>query len=192
MGKSVKGTQTEKNLLTSFAGEGQARNRYTFFASVAKKAGLEQIASIFEETANQEKEHAERMFKYLEGGMVEIQAMYPAGVISTTTDNLKESAANEHDEWYVEYPKFADVAEAEGFPEIAAMYRNICISEKGHEERYLKLLKNLEDGKVFKKDGKTTWQCRNCGFIIEGESAPDVCPACLHAQAYFEVMKTNF
>jgi rubrerythrin len=191
MGKSVKGTQTEKNLLVTFAGEGQARNRYTYYASVAKKEGYEQIAAIFEETANQEKEHAKRMFKYLEGGMVEMTGTYPAGVISTTTDNLKEAAAGEHGEWYLDYPKFADIAQEEGFPEIAAMYRNISKAEKGHEERYLKLLKNIEEGKVFKKDEVTTWQCRNCGYIHEGDEAPKVCPACLHPQAHFEVMKTN-
>ncbi len=192
MGKSVKGTRTEKNLLTSFAGESQARNRYTYFASVAKKEGYEQIAAIFEETANQEKEHAKRMFKYLEGGMVEITATYPAGVISTTMDNLKEAAAGEHEEWYLDYPKFADIAEEEGFKDIAAMYRNIAKAEKGHEERYLKLLKNIEEGKVFKKDESTAWQCRNCGYIHEGDTAPEMCPACLHPQAHFEVMKTNY
>ncbi len=191
MKKSVKGTQTEKNLLTSFAGESQARMRYTYFASKAKKEGYEQIAAIFEETANQEKEHAERMFKYLEGGMVEITASYPAGVISTTADNLKEAAAGEHEEWYLDYPKFADMAQEEGFLEIAAMYRNIAKAEKGHEERYLKLLKNLEENKVFSKEEPTTWQCRNCGYIQEGKDAPNTCPACLHPQAYFEVMKTN-
>ena len=191
MGKSVKGTQTEKNLLTSFAGESQARNRYTYFASVAKKEGYEQISAIFTETADQEKEHAKRMFKYLEGGMVEIMATYPAGIISTTMDNLKEAAAGEHEEWYLDYPKFADDADKEGFPEIAIMYRNIAKAEKGHEKRYLALLKNLEEGKVFKKDEKVDWQCRNCGFIQESKTAPDICAACLHPQAYFEVMKTN-
>ena len=192
MEKSVKGTQTEKNLLTSFAGESQARNRYTYFASVAKKEGYEQISAIFTETADQEKEHAKRMFKYLEGGMVEITAMYPAGIISTTANNLKEAAAGEHDEWHNEYPKFADIADEEGFPEIAAMYRNISKAEKGHEERYIKLLKNIEEGKVFKKDEKVDWQCRNCGYIHhESENAPETCPACLHPQAHFEVMKTN-
>ncbi len=189
--KSVKGTQTEKNLLTSFAGESQARNRYTYFASVAKKEGYEQIAAIFEETANQEKEHAKRMFKYLEGGMVEITASYPAGVIGTTADNLRAAAAGENEEWSKDYPHFAQVAREEGFTEIAAMYENISIAEKGHEERYLAFLKNIEEGTTFKKAGKTVWQCRNCGFIYEGEAAPQVCPACLHPQSYFEVMKTN-
>lgn len=189
--KSVKGTKTEKNLLTSFAGESQARNRYTYFASVAKKEGYEQIAAIFEETANQEKEHAKRMFKYLEGGMVEITASYPAGVIGTTADNLRAAAAGENEEWSKDYPHFAQVAREEGFPDIAAMYENICNAEKGHEERYLAFLKNIEEGTTFKKAGKTAWQCRNCGFIYEGEAAPKVCPACLHPQSYFEVMKTN-
>ena len=189
--KSVKGTQTEKNLLTSFAGESQARMRYTYFASAAKKEGYEQIAAIFEETANQEKEHAKRMFKYLEGGMVEITASYPAGVIGTTADNLRAAAAGENEEWTQDYPHFADVAAQEGFPEIAAMYRNIAIAEKGHEERYLAFLANIENGTVFKKDETTVWQCRNCGFIMEGLEAPKVCPACLHPQAHFEVKKTN-
>jgi rubrerythrin len=192
MGKSVKGTQTEKNLLTSFAGESQARNRYTYFASVAKKEGYEQIAAIFEETANQEKEHAKRMFKYLEGGIVEITASYPAGVIATTKDNLIAAAAGEHQEWTADYPKFGEIAQAEGFPEIAAMYRNIVNAEKGHEERYLTLLKNIENGTVFLKEETTVWQCRNCGFIHESKDAPKVCPACLHGQEYFEVKKTNY
>ena len=169
MAKSVKGTQTEKNLLTSFAGESQARMRYTYFASVAKKEGYEQIAAIFTETADQEKEHAKRMFKYLEGGMVEITASYPAGVISTTLDNLKEAAY-----------------------EIAAMYRNISIAEKGHEERYLAFVNNIENATVFAKEGEVVWQCRNCGFIFTGKEAPEVCPACLHPQAYFEVKKENY
>ncbi len=192
MEKSIKGTRTEKNLLTSFAGESQARNRYTYFASVAKKEGYEQIAAIFEETANQEKEHAKRMFKYLEGGMVEITASYPAGVIATTKDNLTEAAAGEHEEWYLDYPKFADIADEEGFPEIAVMYRMISIAEKGHEERYLALLKNLEENKVFSREEKQNWQCRNCGYIANGENAPKECPACRHPQAHFEIQKTNY
>ena len=192
MGKSIKGTQTEKNLLTSFAGESQARMRYTYFASAAKKEGYEQIAAIFLETAEQEKEHAKRMFKWLEGGMVEITASYPAGVIGTTLENLKAAAAGENEEWTTDYPKFADVAEAEGFPEIAAMYRNIAIAEKGHEERYLAFVKNIEAGKVFAKDEEIVWQCRNCGYIHVGKEAPEVCPACLHPQAYFEVKKENW
>ena len=192
MEKSIKGTKTEKNLLTSFAGESQARMRYTYFASVAKKEGYEQIAAIFQETADQEKEHAKRMFKWLEGGMVEITASYPAGVISTTAENLKAAAAGENEEWTADYPHFADVADEEGFPAIAVMYRNIAIAEKGHEERYLALLKNIEDGKVFKKEETVAWQCRNCGFIHTDAAAPEVCPACLHPQAYFEVKKNNY
>ena len=192
MTKSIKGTRTEKNLMATFAGESQARMRYTYFASVAKKEGYEQIAAIFTETADQEKEHAKRMFKYLEGGMVEITAKYPAGVIGTTMDNLRAAAAGEHEEWADDYPMFANIADEEGFPEIAAMYRNISIAEKGHEERYLALLKNIEEHTVFKKDGKVFWQCRNCGFIIEAEEAPLACPACVHPQGYFEVQKTNY
>ncbi|HIY88647.1 MAG TPA: rubrerythrin family protein [Candidatus Bacteroides pullicola] len=192
MGKSIKGTQTEKNLLTSFAGESQARMRYTYFASAAKKEGYEQISAIFLETAEQEKEHAKRMFKWLEGGKVEITASYPAGVIGTTLENLKAAAAGENEEWTMDYPKFADVADAEGFPEIAAMYRNIAVAEKGHEERYLAFVKNIEAGKVFAKDEEIVWQCRNCGYIHVGKEAPEVCPACLHPQAYFEVKKENW
>ncbi len=192
MGKSVKGTKTEKNLLTSFAGESQARNRYTYFASAAKKEGFEQIAAIFEETANQEKEHAKRMFKWLEGGMVEFTATFPAGIIGTTAENLKASAAGENEEWTKDYPHFADVADEEGFPAIATMYRRIAEAEKGHEERYLKLLENVEKGRVFKKDEETVWQCRNCGYIYVGMEAPEVCPACLHPKAHFEVMKMNY
>ena len=192
MGKSIKGTQTEKNLLTSFAGESQARMRYTYFASAAKKEGYEQISAIFTETAEQEKEHAKRMFKWLEGGKVEITASYPAGVIGTTLENLKAAAAGENEEWTMDYPKFADVADAEGFPEIAAMYRNIAVAEKGHEERYLAFVKNIEAGKVFAKDEEIVWQCRNCGYIHVGKEAPEVCPACLHPQAYFEVKKENW
>ena len=192
MEKSIKGTQTETNLLTSFAGESQARMRYTYFASVAKKEGYEQIAAIFTETADQEKEHAKRMFKWLEGGMVEITACYPAGVIGTTAENLKAAAAGENEEWTADYPRFADIADAEGFPAIAVMYRNIAVAEKGHEERYLALLKNIENGSVFKKTEVTTWQCRNCGFIHTATDAPELCPACLHPQAYFEVKKNNY
>jgi rubrerythrin len=192
MTKSVKGTQTEKNLLTSFAGESQARMRYTFFASKAKKEGYEQISAIFTETANQEKEHAERMFSYLEGGDVEIQASYPAGVVGTTLENLQAAAMGEHEEWSELYPHFADVAEKEGFPAIAAMYRNICVAEKGHEERYAALAKNVQAASVFAKEGEVVWQCRNCGFITVGKEAPKVCPACLHPQSYFEVKKENW
>ena len=192
MAKSINGTQTEKNLLTSFAGESQARMRYTYYASVAKKEGYEQIAAIFTETADQEKEHAKRMFKYLEGGMVEITASYPAGVISTTLNNLLEAAAGEHEEWSQDYPHFADVAEQEGFYEIAAMYRNISVAEKGHEERYRAFVNNIETAAVFAKEGEVVWQCRNCGYITIGKEAPEVCPACLHPQAYFEVKKENY
>ena len=192
MSKSIKGTRTEKNLLTSFAGESQARMRYTYFASAAKKEGYEQISAIFMETADQEKEHAKRMFKYLEGGMVEITASYPAGVIGSTLENLQAAAAGEHEEWSQEYPHFADVAEEEGFPEIALMYRNIAVAEKGHEERYRAFVKNIETASVFAKEGEVVWQCRNCGFIYTGEEAPQVCPACLHPQAYFEVKKENW
>ena len=192
MAKSIKGTQTEKNLLTSFAGESQARMRYTYYASVAKKEGYEQIAAIFTETADQEKEHAKRMFKYLEGGMVEITASYPAGVISTTLNNLLEAAAGEHEEWSQDYPHFADIAEQEGFYEIAAMYRNISVAENGQEERYRAFVNNIETASVFAKEGEVVWQCRNCGYITIGKEAPEVCPACLHPQAYFEVKKENY
>ena len=190
--KSLKGTQTEKNLVLSFAGESQARNRYTYFAAVAKKEGFEQIAAIFQDTADQEKEHAKRMFKWLEGGSVEITASYPAGVIGKTIDNLQEAAAGEHEEWAEMYPHFADVADAEGFPEIAAMYRAISIAEKGHEERYRAFVANVEAAKIFAKDDEVVWQCRNCGYIHVGKEAPQVCPACLHPQAYFEIKKNNY
>ena len=192
MEKSIKGTKTEKNLLTSFAGESQARMRYTYFASVAKNEGYEQISAIFTETADQEKEHAKRMFKWLEGGKVEIAASYPAGVIGTTLENLKAAAAGENEEWSMDYPRFADIADAEGFPMIALMYRNIATAEKGHEERYLALLENMENGMVFKKTEAVAWQCRNCGFIHVGTEAPSICPACLHPQAHFEVKKNNY
>lgn len=192
MGKSIKGTRTEKNLAISFAGESQARMRYTYFASAAKKEGFEQISAIFLETAEQEKEHAKRMFKWLEGGMVEITASYPAGVIGSTLENLKAAAAGENEEWSLDYPKFADIADEEGFPAIAKMYREIAVAEKGHEERYLAFVKNIEDDKVFKKDVEVVWQCRNCGYIYVGTEAPETCPACLHPQAYFEVKKNNY
>ncbi len=192
MNKSLKGTRTEKNLMVSFAGESQARMRYTYFASVAKKEGYEQMAAIFAETADQEKEHAKRMFKWLEGGMVEITASYPAGVIGNTLQNLQAAADGEHEEWSLDYPKFADIADEEGFPEIAIMYRNIAVAEKGHEERYRALAANIENGEVFKKKQPVLWQCRNCGFLFEGEAAPEVCPACLHPQAYFQVKPENY
>ena len=192
MTKSIKGTRTEKNLVTSFAGESQARMRYTYFAGVAKKEGYEQIAAIFMETADQEKEHAKRMFKWLEGGMVEITASYPAGVIGTTLENLQAAAAGKHEEWSLDYPKFADMADEEGFPEIALMYRNIAIAEKGHEERYQAFVNNIQNNAVFAREGEVVWQCRNCGFIYVGEKAPELCPACQHPQAYFEVKKENW
>lgn len=192
MEKSLKGTRTEKNLMTSFAGESQARMRYTYFASVAKKEGYEQIAAIFTETADQEKEHAKRMFKWLEGGMVEITASYPAGVIGSTLENLKAAAAGEHEEWSLDYPKFADIADEEGFPAIAVMYRNIAVAEKGHEERYQAFVNNIENGTVFKKDIEVVWQCRNCGYLTICKEAPELCPACLHPQAFFEVKKENY
>ncbi|MFV0546329.1 MAG: rubrerythrin [Bacteroides sp.] len=192
MTKSIKGTQTEKNLLTSFAGESQARMRYTYFASAAKKEGYEQISAIFMETAEQEKEHAKRMFKFLEGGMVEITATYPAGVIGSTLENLLAAAEGEHEEWSLDYPHFADVADQEGFHSIAAMYRNIAIAEKAHEERYRAFVNNIENASVFAKEGEVIWQCRNCGYVHVGKEAPTVCPACLHPQAHFEVMKQNF
>lgn len=190
--KSIKGTKTERNLLTSFAGESQARNRYTFFASAAKKEGYEQISAIFEETANQEKEHAKKMFKYLEGGCVEITASFPAGVIGKTADNLLAAANGEHDEWTKDYPEFARIAKEEGFDEISEMYTKISVAEKAHEERYRKLLEGLKSGKTFKRDEDVIWQCRNCGYVHVGKEAPESCPACKHPQAYFEIQKENF
>ncbi len=190
--KSLKGTQTEQNLLKAFAGESQARTRYTFFASVAKKEGYEQIAAVFMETAEQEKEHAKRFFKFLEGGDVTITATYPAGKIGTTTENLLAAAMGENEEWDVLYPEFAKVAEEEGFPAVAAAFRAISTVEAEHEKRYLKLLSRITDGDFFRRDGKIWWQCRNCGFIIEAEEAPKACPACLHPQSYFEPKKENY
>lgn len=192
MEKSIKGTRTEQNLLKAFAGESQARMRYTFFASKAKKEGFEQIAGVFTETAEQEKEHAKRFFKFLEGGEVEITASFPAGVIGTTTENLLAAAKGENEEWDLLYPEFAKVAEEEGFPEIATAFRMIAKVEAEHESRYLKLLSRLSDGNFFKRDGKIWWQCRNCGFTIEAEEAPLLCPACKHPQAYFEPKKENY
>lgn len=192
MEKSIKGTETEKNLLKSFAGESQARSRYTFFASVAKKEGFEQIAGVFAETAEQEKEHAERFFKFLEGGMLEITASYPAGSIGTTTENLAAAAAGENEEWTELYPEFARIAEEEGFKAIAVAYRQIAKVEAEHEARYRKLLANVNEGKVFEKDEEIMWQCRNCGWVFKGKKAPKTCPACEHAQSYFEPMKQNY
>lgn len=192
MGKSVKGTRTEQNLLKSFAGESQARSRYTFFASVAKKEGYEQISGVFMETAEQEKEHAKRFFKFLEGGMVEITANYPAGKIGTTMENLAAAAAGENEEWAEMYPEFAAIAEEEGFPSIAAVFRNVATVEEQHEIRYRKLLAHVEAGDVFSRDEEIFWQCRNCGYVHKGKTAPESCPACAHPQAYFEPMKQNY
>lgn len=186
------GSKTEQNLLKSFAGESQARNRYEFFAKVAKKEGYEQIAGVFQETANQEKEHAKRFFKFLEGRDVEITAMYPAGKIGTTTENLKAAAMGENEEWTVLYPEFAKIAKEEGFSDIASAFTMIAKVEEQHEIRYNKLLKNIEDGVVFKKDAKIKWYCRNCGHVHEGNEAPLKCPACLHDRAYFEEFKENY
>ena len=190
--KSIKGTKTEQNLLKAFAGESQARNRYTYFASVAKKEGYEQISAIFLETAEQEKEHAKRFFKFLEGGMVEITATYPAGIIGTTVENLLASAEGEFEEWDMLYPAFAKTAADEGFPQIAEVFKLIAKVEVQHEIRYRKLLANIEGGTVFKKSEETEWQCRNCGYVHKGTKAPDNCPACVHPQAFFEVMKNNY
>jgi rubrerythrin len=188
----LKGTQTEKNILTAFAGESQARNRYTFFAGVARKEGYDQISFSFEETADQEKEHAKRLFKLLEGGDVEIQAAYPAGVIGTTADNLEAAAGGEYYEWNEMYPSFAKVAREEGYNEIADIFEAIAVAEKQHEKRYRGLLANLKGGTVFKKDKPVVWRCRNCGYLYEGAEAPDPCPACDHPQAYYEVLCENW
>jgi len=188
----LKGSRTEKNLLATFAGESQARTRYTFFASVAKKEGYEQMYAIFQETAGNEKEHAELFFKLLKGGMVEITASYPAGIIGTTTENLKAGAEGEKLEWGTLYPNFAEVAEEEGFTEAARTFRMVAKVEKYHERRYRKLLANLEQGRVFKKDSPIKWKCRNCGYVFEGREAPDKCPVCDHARSYFEVWCENY
>ena len=189
---SLKGTQTEKNLLTAFSGESQARNRYSYFASKAKKEGYVQISDIFTETANQEKEHAKRLFKFLEGGEVEITGAFPAGVIGTTLENLKDSAAGEHYEQTEMYPEFAKTAREEGFDTIAEVFEAIAVAEKQHEKRYVDLAANIEAGKVFKRDEKVTWRCRNCGYLHEGSEAPEVCPACDHPQAHFELLGENW
>ena len=188
----LKGSKTEKNLLTAFAGESQARNRYTYFAGQAKKEGYVQISAIFEETASQEKEHAKREFKFLQGGEVEIQAAFPAGVIGQTKDNLLAAAAGEHYEQTEMYPGFAKVADEEGFPEIAEVFRNIAVAEKRHEERYVALAKNITDGVVFKREKPVRWVCRNCGYVHEGTEAPTACPACAHQQAHFELEAANY
>ncbi|MFZ4581193.1 MAG: rubrerythrin [Paludibacter sp.] len=190
--KSIKGTQTEKHLLMSFAGESQARMRYTMFASTAKKEGFEQISAIFLETAEQEKEHAKKFFSYLEGGPLEITATYPAGIVGTTAENLKASAEGENEEWTDAYPHFADVAEAEGFPVIAATFRKIAAVEAQHEKRYLRLLEKVVAGTVFTREEEIVWQCRNCGHVHTGKEAPKACPTCAHPQAYFEEEKQNY
>ena len=192
MSNSIKGSQTEKNLLIAFAGESQARNRYTFFASKAKKEGLMQISDIFLETANQEKEHAERFFKYLEGGELEISAAFPAGKIGTTFDNLIAAAQGEEYEWSVMYPEFAQTAREEGFDEIAQTFESIIIAEKQHDKRYKALAENIKAGRVFKRNGAVTWRCRNCGYLHEASEAPELCPACNHPQAYFELLGENW
>lgn len=189
---SLKGTQTEKNLLTGFSGEAQARNRYTYFASKARKEGFVQISAIFEETANQEKEHAKRLFKFLEGGEVEICAAFPAGVIGTTEENLQEAADGENYETTQMYPEFAKKADEEGFKEIAAVFRKIAVAEARHRDRYLKLRENIQKGEVFRRGEKVRWVCRNCGYVHEGLEAPGTCPACEHPQSYFEMESTNY
>ncbi|HEX2919864.1 MAG TPA: ferritin family protein [Bacteroidales bacterium] len=192
MEKSIKGTQTEKNLLKAFAGESQAKNRYEFAASVAKEEGYEQIAAIFTLTASQEQQHAKRFFKFLEGGMLEIQAAYPAGIIGTTEENLTAAAEGEHEEWNLLYPEFARIAENEGFPAVATAFKAIAAAEKGHEERYRKLLENVMQDKVFQRDEKVFWYCRKCGYIHFGTKALRNCPACGHPEAYFELLSTNY
>ena len=190
--ESLKGTKTEKNILTAFAGESQARNRYTYFSSKAKKEGYVQISNIFQETADNEKEHAKRLFKFLEGGEAEISASFPAGVIGSTAENLKASAAGENHEHTTMYPGFARIAEEEGFSEVAEVMMAIAVAEKQHEKRYLDLLENIEKDRVFKRDQVVKWKCNNCGYIYEGEEAPEECPACAHPQAHFELLGENW
>lgn len=190
--KSIKGTLTEQNLLKSFAGESQARNRYAFFSGKAKKEGYEQISGVFMETAEQEKEHAQKFFKYLEGGNVTITATFPAGCILSTKENLLAAAQGENEEWSELYPEFAKIADEEGFHDVAETFRNVAIVEAEHERRYLKLLSRLTDGNFFKRDGEIWWQCRNCGYICKAAEAPELCPACKHPQAYFEPKKENY
>lgn len=192
MAKSIKGTKTEKNLLTAFAGESQARNRYTYFAGKAKKDEFEQIAAIFAETADQEKEHAKRFFSFLEGGEVEIQWKFPAGVIGTTAENLKEAAGGEHYEWTDMYPNYAKVARDEGFEAVARLFEAVMVAEKQHEKRYLDLLKYIEENRVFARTEAVVWRCRNCGYLHEGKEAPEQCPACVHPRAYFELLGENW
>lgn len=190
--KRIHGTQTEKNLLQAFAGESQARNRYTFFASKAKKEGFMQISAIFSETADQEKEHAERFFKFLEGGVLEITASFPAGVIGTTEENLSAAAAGEYEEWHDLYPAFAARAREEGLECVAAAFEAVCVSERQHERRYRKLLENIKEGQVFARQEEKVWKCRNCGYIHKGKEAPEMCPACIHARGYFEILAENW
>ncbi len=189
---SIKGSKTEQNLLKAFAGESQARMRYDYFAKQAKKEGLEQISAIFEETSLNVREHAKRFFNFLEGGPVEITATYPAGKIGTTLENLKDAAGGENEEWTSLYPEFARIADEEGFKEVAACFKMITKVEKAHDERYSILYDNLESGKVFKRGDKVIWKCRNCGYLHEAASAPQMCPACLHAQSYFEIKESNY
>jgi rubrerythrin len=189
---NIKGSKTEKNLLAAFAGESQARNRYTYFASAAKKEGFEQIAALFLETADNEKEHAKRFFKFLEGGMAEFTATFPTGRIGTTAENLKAAAEGENEEWTRLYPGFAGEAEQEGFRDVAAAFRAIARVEVQHEKRYRKLLENVERGRVFKKEGPSVWKCRNCGHVHEGPEAPETCPACLHPKNFFELHAENY
>jgi rubrerythrin len=189
---SLQGSQTEKNILTAFAGESQARNRYTYFASQAKKDGYVQISTIFEETANQEKEHAKRLFKLLEGGEVEIAASFPAGVIGTTLENLQEAAGGENYEYTIMYPGFAKTAKEEGFDEIADIFMAIAVAEKQHEKRYKDLIDNIENNRVFRREENVTWRCRNCGYLHEDTEAMDECPACAHKQAHFELLGENY
>ncbi len=189
---NLKGSQTEKNLIASFAGESQARNRYTYFSSQARKEGFVQIALIFEETANQEKEHAKRFFSQLQGGDVVVSAPFPAGVIAGTAENLRAAAAGENHEWTEMYPGFAKIAAEEGFETAAKIWEAVSVAEKQHEKRYLDLLRNIEAGNVFKKDGKVVWRCLNCGYLHEGIEAPTSCPACAHPQAYFELLGENW
>jgi rubrerythrin len=190
--KSLKGSKTEKNLMTAFAGESQARMRYTYFASKAKEEGYAQISLIFEETANQEKEHAKRMFKFLEGGEVEIQASFPAGVIGSTRDNLLAAAAGENHEWKSMYPDIAKTAREEGFEAVGAVFDAIVVAERQHAKRYEKLAANIDSGRTFKSDKKEVWRCLNCGYLFEGTEAPKACPACAHPQAYFELLGENW
>ncbi len=192
MAKTLKGTKTEQNLLKAFAGESQARNRYEFFASAARKEGFEQIANIFMETSLQEKEHAKRFFKFLEGGVTEITAAYPAGKIGTTKENLKAAAEGENEEWTDLYPKFSDMAKEEGFPEVAAAFKMIAKVEAEHERRYLKLLQNISEDKVFVKNGKVWWKCLNCGYVYESEKALENCPACLHPKSFMQLREENY